>query len=77
MKLVEAIGKRVESLLKERNLTQYYLFKHGGIPRTTINDVINIRKKRVSTDTIYQICSTLNLTLEEFFADPIFKNLDD
>ena len=77
MKLVEAIGKRVESLLKERNLTQYYLFKHGGIPSTTINDVINIRKKRVSTDTIYQICSTLNLTLEEFFADPIFKNLDD
>ena len=37
MKLVEAIGKRVENLLKERNLTQYYLYKTGGIPRTTIN----------------------------------------
>lgn len=77
MKLVEAIGKRVENLLKERGLTQYYLFKNGGVPRTTVNDVINIRKKRVSIDTVYQICSTLGLTLEEFFADPLFYDIDD
>lgn len=77
MKLVEAIGKRVENLLKERNLTQYYLYKTGGIPRTTINDVVNVRKKRVSTDTIYQICSTLNLSLKDFFNDPMFENLED
>lgn len=77
MKLVEAIGKRVENLLKERNLTQYYLYKTGGIPRTTINDVVNVRKKRVSTDTIYQICSTLNLSLKEFFNDSMFENLED
>ena len=77
MKLVEAIGKRVENLLKERGLTQYYLFKNGGVPRTTVKDVINIRKKRVSIDTVYQICSTLGLTLEEFFADPLFYDIDD
>ena len=77
MKLVEAIGKRVENLLKEKGISQYALFKIGGVPRTTINDVINIRKKRVSTDTIYQICSTLNLSLEEFFSDSMFKELDD
>lgn len=77
MKLIEAIGKRVENLLKERGISQYYLFKIGGVPRTTVNDIVNVRKKRVSTDTIYQICSTLNLTLEEFFADPIFKDIDD
>ena len=77
MKLVEAIGKRVDDLLKERGLSQYYLYKNGGVPRTTINDVINVRKKRVSTDTVYQICSTLGLTLEEFFADAIFQDIDD
>ena len=77
MKLTEAIGKRVENLLKERKLSQYYLFKHGEIPRTTINDVINVRNKKVSTDTVYQICSTLELTLEEFFADPMFLHIDD
>ena len=45
MKLVEAIGKRVENLLKERGISQYYLFKNGGVPRTTINDIVNVRKK--------------------------------
>ena len=77
MKLVEAIGKRVENLLEEKGISQYYLFKTGGVPRTTVNDVVNVRKKRVSTDTVYQISSTLGLTLEEFFADPMFKDLDD
>ena len=77
MKLTEAIAKRVEELLKERNLSQYYLYKTGGVPRTTVNDVVNIRKKRVSTDTVYQICSTIGLTLGEFFSDPIFNDLED
>jgi len=77
MKLTEAISKRVQDLLSERNIKQYYLFKNGGMPRSTISNVINCQKKRVSTDTVYQICTTLGITLEEFFADPIFENLDD
>ena len=77
MKLTEAIGKRVSNLLKEKDCSQYYLYKTGGVPRTTVNDVVNVRKKRVSTDTVYQICSTLGLTLEEFFNDPMFDNIDD
>lgn len=77
MKLTEAISKRVQDLLSERNIKQYYLFKNGGMPRSTISNVINCQKKRVSTDTVYQICTTLSITLEEFFADPIFENLDD
>ena len=77
MKLIEAISKRVQDLLRERNIKQYYLFKNGGMPRSTISNVINCQKKRVSTDTVYQICTTLGITLEEFFADPIFENLDD
>ncbi len=77
MKLTEAIAQRVKDLLDERNLKQYALFKKGGVPRSTISDVVNNKKKRVSTDTIYQICSTLEISLKEFFNDPLFDNLDD
>lgn len=77
MKLTEAISLRVSQLLKERNLSQYSLFKNGGVPRSTVCDVINNKKKRVSTETIYQICSTLGISLAEFFDVPIFENLDD
>ncbi len=77
MKLSEAIGIKVKNLLAERGFSQYELYKRGGIPRSTICDVINNKKNRVSTDTVYQICCTLEITLEEFFSDPIFKNIDD
>ncbi len=77
MKLTEAIAIRVSQLLSDRNLSQYSLFKNGGVPRSTVCDVINNKKKRVSTETVYQICSTLGLTLSEFFNSPIFENIDD
>lgn len=77
MKLSEAIAQRVKNILNERGYSQYYLVKNGGVPSSTISDVVNCRKKRVSTDTIFQICSTLNLTLSDFFNDPIFDEVDD
>ena len=77
MKLSEAIGLRVSELLKERQISRFYLFKIGGFPRSTVCDVINYKKKRVSTETIYQICSTLNISLSKFFDSPFFNDIDD
>lgn len=77
MKLTEAIAKRVKNLLEERGVKQYYLYKNGGVPRSTISNVVNNNKKRVSTETVYQIASTLGLTLKEFFDDPMFEEVDD
>ena len=77
MKLVEAIGKRVSGLLKERKMTLYKLQTEGGVPRSTVSDIILVKKKRVSTDTIYQICATLQISLKEFFDDSIFEQVTD
>lgn len=79
MKLVEAIALRVKNILEDRGINQYYLHKNGGIPRSTISELINLKKKNVSIDTIYQICSTLEITLVEFFDDKLFdcENLED
>lgn len=81
MKLVEAIGKRVEDLLNSReDMTQYQLAKQCGIPRSTVWKIINVditRSKTVKVDTIYQIADTFGLTLKEFFDDPIFDEVND
>ena len=62
MKLIEAIGIRIDKLIEEReNFTQYQLGKLGGIPRATIWKIINpdtTRVKTVKIDTIYQISAT-------------------
>lgn len=77
MRLVEAVGKRVEKLLEERDMTQYALSKLGGIPRQTINVVVKSLHDRVALDTVYQIAATFGMSLEEFFSDPMFNDISD
>lgn len=69
MKLVEAIGKRVDNLLQERGMTQYELSQRGGIPRSTINVVVGVKRNTTKIDTIYQIAATLGIPLKKFFDD--------
>ena len=77
MKLSKAVGIRIDKLLKQRNMTMYQLSKLGGIPRSTICVIIEGKYNTVKLDTIYQIADTLGLTLEEFFKDTLFSNVDD
>ena len=77
MKLSVAVGQRIEKLLREHNMTQYQLSKNGGIPRSTISVTVSGKHNTVKLDTIYQICATLNITLEEFFKDELFSNIED
>ena len=77
MNLTEATAKRINDLLEERNWKQYDLFKNGGIPRSTISNVINLKKKKVSSYAVYQICATLGITMKEFYDDPIFDEVND
>lgn len=77
MKLCEAIALRVKNVLEEKALKPYYLFKKGGIPRSTISNLINLNIKNVSSDLVYQICATLEISLKEFFDDKLFDKIDD
>ena len=58
-------------------MTQYQLYKNGGIPRSTISVTVDGKYKTVKLDTIYQIVATLGITLKEFFDDPLFDEVED
>lgn len=81
MRLIEAIGLRLDNLIKEReNFTEYELAKQAGMPRSTVWKIIHpdlTRVKTVKIDTIYQIIDTLGLKLKEFFDDPVFDDISD
>ena len=77
MKLVEAVGKRVEQLLQERNMKANHLSKLGGIPRSALSVLIAAKRRTVELDTVYQICVTLEISLQEFFSAPIFNEVTD
>ncbi len=77
MKLSEAIGKRISDLLKERGLTAYKLSRMGGVSKQLVYILIKAQHDKVALDSVYQVAATLNLSLKEFFDDPLFDEISD
>ena len=74
----KAVALRISNLLIKNNMTQYALCKRIAMSEETLRSIINERYKTVKLDTIIQICDGLNISLQEFFADDLFRreNLD-
>ena len=72
MKLNEAVSARILELLRERNMTQYQLFKRTGLPRATISSVIKCVHPSVKLRIIHEICQGFEISIGEFFASPLF-----
>ena len=79
MKLSDAIYKRVRYYMKINNIkTLWDLYKITGVPKATINSLFSTRKSSIpKLTTLIQICNGLNTDLQDFFNDPIFKDIDD
>lgn len=77
MTLMEAVSDRLKRLQAEKGFTSYKIQKEGGVPRSTVGKLVSMKFKTVELDTLYQIVSTMGLTIREFFDDPIFDNVID
>ena len=77
MRLIDAVCIRLRAIMLERNLTPYYFHKKGGIAKSTISQVFNGKQQKIMLDLLYQFASTLDITLKEFFDDPIFDEVTD
>jgi len=71
--LNEAIGRRFSEILQQRGMTQYQLYKRTGVPKSTINNIVNCHYLSVHTRIIHELCQGLEISLCEFFASPLFE----
>lgn len=76
MFLKDAIEIRINNLCKERNITINKLCTICGITQSTLANLKARPKTNVSTITLLRICRGLNISLQEFFSDSIFTNID-
>ena len=74
MKISEAVAIRLGRILTERNMTQYRLEKEIAMPHNTMKTLMGKRNNSVNLRTIMQIAKGLNMTVSEFFNDPIFED---
>lgn len=74
MKLKKAIALRLSNLMRAQNITQYELSKRSTLEQSTIFHILNEDTKQVKIQTIFKIVISLNISLKEFFDDPLFDN---
>ena len=75
MQLSDATRKRIKFLLKEKNMKLWDLSKAAGISLPTISDFLKNDTKNLRMDTMLHICEGFNITLKEFFDDPLFEDV--
>ena len=72
MQLNEAVSKRILELCKSQGLTQYALSQKSGVPQSTLSTIINCTFPSMKLRVIYEICEGFEMSLEDFFASPLF-----
>ena len=73
MKYTNAIGIRLNEILKKNKLTQTELAEKSKISRMTINGIVRGRVDIITFESLILICKTLGITLAEFFNSGIFE----
>ncbi len=71
-----AVSRRIQVLCSERNIAVNGLANQCGMPPSTIYSMLNQKSKNPGVVSIQKICDGLEISVREFFDDPLFENLE-
>ena len=57
-------------------MTKYALSQASGVPQTTLTSIKKKRSGSVKVATLFAICEGFGISLEQFFASPLFDRND-
>ena len=63
------LGKRIQDLAAEKDMSINQLAKASGVPASTIKNITQGKSRNPGIETIAKICRALEVTLAEFFDD--------
>ncbi len=76
MKLSTAVSQKILKLCEEKNISINKLAAISFVTQSTVQGLIQEKSQSPKLATIKKICEGLGITLEEFFDDPLFDNLE-
>lgn len=76
MVIGEAVKLRILELCEERNITINRLATMCGITQSTLNNIVGGRNNSTTISTIKKICDGLEISVLDFFSNPLFENLE-
>lgn len=71
-----AVRERIKALCDEHGITVNKLSTISGLTQSTLNNIISGRNNSATVSTIKKICDGLEITIQEFFDDELFKDLE-
>ena len=77
MRGCDAVKARILQLLKEKNMSINKVCMNGNLTTSTLNTMLNNKSEYCSVRTLQKVCQGLGISLQEFFNNEIFKNLED
>ena len=76
MCIKEAIVERFKQLCIERNIKYNELATRAGITPSTVYSMMDGRRLDVNMLTVKKLCDGLDISIREFFDNPIFDELE-
>ena len=76
MNAKEAVARRIQELCVQRGLAINALANLCGVPPSTIYSMLNAKSQNPGIISIQKICDGLEISVREFFDDPLFDNLE-
>ena len=76
MSVKDAVASRFSELWKKQGIKANELANLSGVTPSTVYSMLDSRRRDVSIVTIKKLCDGLGITLGEFFAAPIFNDLE-
>ena len=70
------LSEKIDVLMKQNNIKKpFALTQAAGISLPTFLDFMNGDTKNLRSDTVLHICEEFNITLAEFYSDPLFDDV--
>ena len=76
MNVGEATRRRILELCEEHRISVNKLATLSGITQSTLNNIVSGRNNSTTVSTVKKLCDGLDITIEEFFRSPLFRDLE-
>ena len=76
MKLKDAIVKRIYTICSAREMMLNELANRAGITPSTLYSLVHSERRDVTVSTVKKLIDGLDMTVPEFFDDPLFHDLE-
>jgi len=76
MKTQEAVVKKIKSLCLAQRISITRLAYISGVPPSTVKNIMYGTSRNTGVVTIAKLCNGLEISIQDFFNDDIFRNLE-